>query len=214
MEIRKFTFNPFFENTYVLYDKETAEAVVIDPGNSDEAETEELSSFIAAENLSVKYLINTHCHIDHIFGNAAVKRKFNPEFLVPEPDLFLLRAAVKQGELFGVEAEVSPEPDRFITEGDEIRIGGATVKFIFTPGHTPGEYCLYLPEKALLIAGDVLFNEGIGRTDLWGGDMDTLLESISKKLYPLPDETLVYCGHGEETTIGHEKKFNPFIKGG
>ncbi|MCK6604957.1 MAG: MBL fold metallo-hydrolase [Ignavibacteriaceae bacterium] len=212
MKIKKFTFNPFFENTYVIYDEKSKEAAVIDPGNSDENETEELFGFAESNNLKIRYLINTHCHIDHVFGNSAVKRKFNPEFLAPEPDMFLLRAAKKQGELFGVEVESSPEPDQFITEQTELTLGEFKLNFIFTPGHTPGEYCVYNTAGNILIAGDVLFNEGIGRTDLWGGDMDTLLASIKEKLYALPDETLVYCGHGDETTIGHEKKHNPFIK--
>lgn len=213
MEIKKFTFNPFFENTYIVFDGKSGEAAIIDPGNSDETETTELFGFAESNNLRIKYLLNTHCHIDHVFGNAAVKRKFNPNFYVPEPDLFLLRAAVKQGELFGVEVEASPEPDGFLTEGTELTLGETKLKFIFTPGHTPGEYCIYNPDRNVLIAGDVLFNEGIGRTDLWGGDMDTLLASIREKLYILPDETVVYCGHGDETTIRHEKKYNPFIKG-
>lgn len=211
LQISRFIFSPFQENTYIIYDEQTNEAAVIDPGCSSTSEEKELSDFIEEKNLKVKYLINTHCHIDHIFGNAFVKEKFNPVYFAPEKDLFLFEIMKDQAENFGVKMKKSPEPDELISENIEIKLGDYEGKFIFTPGHSPGSYCLYFAENKICITGDVLFKEGIGRTDLWEGNYDVLLHSIEEKLYKLPDDTEIYPGHGEKSTIGYEKRFNPFI---
>lgn len=211
LKLHKFVFSPFMENTYLVWDDANKEAAIIDPGCYNEEERIELEKFIEKNELKVKYLVNTHCHIDHVFGNAFVKNKYNPLFIAPEEDKFLLDNAVEQAKMFAVEMTPSPQPDEFIYDGMSIEIGNITNEFIFTPGHTPGEYSIYFPGDKICITGDVLFYEGIGRTDLWGGNMETLLSSIKTRLFTLPDEVTIFPGHGEMSTIGHEKKNNPFL---
>ncbi len=212
IKIRKFEFSPFSENTYVLWDESTLQAAIVDPGCYEEKEEIALDEFVNSNDLRVDYLINTHCHIDHIFGNVFVINQYKPKFIVPEKDLPLLRDASMQGEIFGVDIASSPEPDDFITEDDDLQLGESVLKFLFTPGHTPGEYCIYSPEDNFCITGDVLFYQGIGRTDLWGGSHPVLLKSIRNKLFKLPDQTVIYPGHGQKSTIGYEKLNNPFLR--
>jgi glyoxylase-like metal-dependent hydrolase (beta-lactamase superfamily II) len=212
IKVEKFVFSPFSENTYVIWDDETLEAIVVDPGCLDESEEDILTDFILKNDLKVAYLINTHCHIDHIFGCQFVKVKYNPHFLIPEKDLPLLQHAEKQAEMFGVEIKTPPQPDQYLSEELVLILNKSEIKFIFTPGHTPGEFCIYLEKEKILISGDVLFKESIGRTDLWGGNYDTLINSIQTNIFTLPDDIRVFPGHGDETTIGDEKKNNPFLK--
>jgi len=211
IKIETFVFNMFAENTFVVWDEETKEAAVIDPGTSGLSEEELLDDFISKNDLKIKYLINTHCHIDHILGCNFVKEKYNPKFIIPEKDIPLLQNAHLQASAFGVEFKEPPKPDKFITEEDELQLGKTKIKFLFTPGHTPGEYCIYFEEEKICITGDVLFREGIGRTDLWGGDYDRLIRSIETKLFTLPGDVTIYPGHGEPSTIEHEIKNNPFL---
>jgi len=211
IKIKNFTFNLFAENTLVVWDDKTLESAIIDPGSSNSAEEKILEEFIIKNKLKVKYLINTHCHIDHILGCRFVKEKYNPVYLAPELDLPLLKNAQKQADAFDIIMEDPPLPDQFINEESIINLGDSVGKFIFTPGHSPGEFCIYFKEEKLCITGDVLFNEGIGRTDLWGGDYKTLIDSIESKLFKLPDDVKIYPGHGETSTIGHEKFNNPFL---
>ena len=212
IKVEKFVFSPFSENTYVIWDDETKETIIVDPGCFDDSEENILSKFISKNDLKIAYLINTHCHIDHIFGCAFIKKKYNPTFLIPEGDLPLLQNALKQAEMFGVEIKDPPKPDQFLSESRSLKLNHTEIIFLYTPGHTPGEFCIYLEKGKILISGDVLFKESIGRTDLWGGNYDTLINSISTKLLVLPNEVKVYPGHGEETTIGEEKKNNPFLR--
>jgi len=156
-------------------------------------------------------LINTHCHIDHILGCRFIKEKFNPVYYAPEKDIPLLEHASDQAQMFNITISVPPKPDELITEKTGLYLGKSKLSFLFTPGHTPGEYCIYLELEKICITGDVLFNESIGRTDLWGGDYNNLINSIKSKLFVLPDDITIYPGHGEESTIGHEKQYNPFI---
>jgi len=211
IKVKVFTFNLFNENTIVLWDDETKEAAVIDPGTSTHDEEKMLSDFISSENLEIKYLINTHCHIDHILGCKFVKEKYNPVYYAPEKDIPLLDHAQQQAQMFDIIMEKLPKPDQLIEETTEISIGNSKLKFLFTPGHTPGEICIYLEKENICITGDVLFNESIGRTDLWGGDYDTLIDSIENRLLILPDDVVIYPGHGETSTIGYEKQNNPFL---
>jgi len=211
IKIEIFVFNLFSENTFVAWDGETKEAAVIDPGMSSISEEELIEDFISKNNLQIKYLINTHCHIDHILGCSYVKEKYNPKFLVPEKDVPLLQNGKTQASAFGVDYKEPPKPDKFITEDKELLLGNSKVKFLFTPGHTPGEYCIYFEEDKICITGDVLFREGIGRTDLWGGDYNRLIRSIETKLFILPGDVTIYPGHGEPSTISHEMKNNPFL---
>jgi glyoxylase-like metal-dependent hydrolase (beta-lactamase superfamily II) len=212
IKIKSFVFSPFSENTYIVWDEESRETAIIDPGTLENYEVEELTNFVRHNNLQVKYLINTHCHLDHIFGNNKIKQIYNPKFYAPELDIPLLQNATKQGAQFGIKFDDSPLPDEYISEELNLSLGIGGFTFLFTPGHTPGEYCIYFKEEKFCITGDVLFLRSIGRTDLWGGDYDRLIESIKTKLFTLPDETIIYPGHGESSSIGYEKKFNPFLK--
>ena len=211
IQIKKFTFNLFSENTFVLWDDESLESAIVDPGCSDSSEENELENFITDNNLKVKYLINTHCHIDHILGCEFVKNKYNPVYYAPELDIPLLQNAKMQASFVGMDFSISLLPDEYIREDKKLQLGKSELSFIFTPGHTPGEYCIYIPEIKSCITGDVLFNDSIGRTDLWGGNYDTLIKSINEKLLTLPDDTKIYPGHGESSTISREKNLNPFL---
>jgi len=202
----------FSENTFVIWDDESKECAIVDPGCSDVNEENELADFISEKKLSVKYLINTHCHIDHILGCEFVKQKYNPVYYAPELDVPLIENAKMQAEMVGMDFSISILPDKYLTEEEELIIGKSKLKFLFTPGHTPGEFCIYIPEIKACITGDVLFYDSIGRTDLWGGNYDTLIKSINEKLLTLPDETVIFPGHGEQSTIGRERKFNPFLQ--
>ncbi|MGK9369600.1 MBL fold metallo-hydrolase [Melioribacter sp. Ez-97] len=173
ISVKKFVFNPFAENTYVIWDESTLDAAIIDPGCSNRQEKEILTDFIELNGIKLRYLFNTHCHIDHILSNRFVREKFNPKFYAPEKDLFLLDLMKEVAASYGVEFEESPEPDFYIEEILDLKIGSSQMKFIFTPGHTPGEYSIYLPEEKLCFTGDVLFQESIGRTDLWGGNYES-----------------------------------------
>lgn len=211
VRVKIFTFNLFNENTFILWDDETKESAVIDPGISTADEQKIFTDFIISQKLNIKYLINTHCHIDHILGCKYVKEKFNAVYYAPEKDIVLLKNSVMQAQMFDIVFEEPPEPDKLINDKTEIFLGNSKIEFLFTPGHTPGEYCLYMEKEKICITGDVLFKEGIGRTDLWGGDYDALINSIENKLFSLPDDVNIYPGHGEASTIGYEKQYNPFL---
>jgi hydroxyacylglutathione hydrolase len=211
VKLKKFVFNPFIENTFVVWDDHTKECAVVDPGCSDEVEENELTEFIRSNNLVPKYLIVTHCHLDHIWGCKFVKEKYNLQFLIPGDDLMLLKNAGEQADMFSIQFSEPPLPDNFISEKSDLALGQSLIKFLYTPGHTPGEFCLYFPNESFCIVGDVLFKDNIGRTDLWGGDYETLLDSIETKLLSLNDDVVIYPGHGEESTIGRERRKNPFL---
>ncbi len=212
LNIQRFVFSPFYENTYLIWDDSTKDAAIIDSGCYDDKERSTLDGFIKKELLQIKFLVNTHCHIDHIFGNAYIKEKYNPTFLASERDLFMLDLMVDTAKSYGVEFTPSPKPDKLIDETEPFILGESIGKFIFTPGHTPGEYCLYFEKEKICFTGDALFRRSIGRTDLWGGNYETLLESIRTKLFTLPDETIIYPGHDSHSTIEEEKENNLFFK--
>lgn len=208
--IQGFVFNPFTENTYILYD-ETKECILIDPGCSNEEERKELVEFIKEENLKPVKLLNTHCHIDHVFGNSFVAKKYNLGLEIHKEDLQVLHSLPQVSHLYGLNAEESVEPSNFLNEGDVVKFGNSSLEIFFTPGHSPGSISFYNKEEKFIIGGDVLFHGSIGRTDLPGGDHETLLNSIREKLFTLADDFTVFSGHGGETTIGFEKKNNPFL---
>ena len=210
ISIQAFVFNPFSENTYILYD-DTKECIIIDPGCCTEDERKELVAFITDENLKPVKLLNTHCHIDHVFGNAFVAKKYNLGLEIHKLDLGVLHSLPQVSHLYGLNAEESVEPSTFLEEGDKITFGNSVLEIVFTPGHSPGSICFINQEGKFVIGGDVLFYGSIGRTDLPGGDHETLLTSIREKLFVLDDDFTVFSGHGEETTIGFEKKNNPFL---
>lgn len=211
INIKKFVFNPFLENTYIVWDNETKEAAVIDPGCCNKKEETLLSKFIDEHKLNLLFIINTHCHIDHILGNTFIKEKYGSKLLIPEKDLFLLDIMKEQAKNYGMNFTPCPLPDEFITEEKLFYLGDNKCKFLFTPGHSPGEHCLYFENEKLCFTGDVLFQESIGRTDLWGGNYETLIHSIKTKLFTLPNDVKILPGHESESAIGKEKKFNPFL---
>ena len=212
MKIKSFAFNPFQENTYVVYD-DTKECIIIDPGCYTDKERYQLRSFITSEGLKPVKLINTHCHIDHVLGNMFVSELWDLELYMHIEDLPLLENAGNIGKMYGLEDyEGSPYPKHFLAQDDTLTFGESSFKILFTPGHAPGHICLYSKENNLLIAGDVLFQGSIGRTDLPGGDHSTLVNSIITQLFPLSNETQVFCGHGPSTNLGYEKEHNPFLQ--
>jgi hydroxyacylglutathione hydrolase len=208
--VTSFVNNPYQENTYILAD-ETGICVIIDPGMYTAAEQNELVSFITVNNLTPELLLNTHCHIDHVLGNKFVFDNYglNPHF--HRGELPLLQSIPSYAPQQGIRYEISPEPESFLPESGSITFGNSILELIFAPGHSPAHLCFYNEENNILIGGDVLFNGSIGRTDLPGGNYETLISSIRNSLFTLPDQTVVYPGHGPATTIGHEKQYNPFF---
>lgn len=209
LQVHSFVFNPFQENTFVLYD-ETKECIIVDPGCSDEVEQNQLKAFISEQKLKVKLLVNTHCHIDHVLGNRFVKEAFKVNLLIHATEEPVLKAVEVYAPSYGFHLYQHQSPDAFLEEGDYIKFGNQSFVVLFVPGHSPGHVAFYSEKNRMLLGGDVLFYNSIGRTDLPGGNHETLLNSIHKKFFTLPDYVKVYPGHGPETTIGFEKKTNPF----
>lgn len=210
MQIQRFEFNPYPENTYVLYD-ETGECAIIDPGMYDGNEQNEFAKFITDQRLKPVLLLNTHCHIDHVFGNKFVHDTYGllPRF--HEGELPVLSYIPSYAPQMGFRYEVSPLPEVYLPESGTITFGDTELQIIFAPGHSPAHVCFYDQVGKALIGGDVLFHNSIGRTDLPGGNHQLLISNIRQKLFSLPDDCTVYPGHGETTTIGFEKKFNPYL---
>ena len=209
--IQPFEFNPFAENTYVVYD-DSGECAIFDPGCYTHEERQVLQTFIETSGLRPVRLINTHCHLDHVFGNAFVAHTWNLPLEIHIGELPVLQRFAQVCQMYGIpHAEESPMPSRYIEAGDRVEFGQTSLQALFTPGHSPASLSFYCREAGFVVAGDVLFYESIGRTDLPGGDMELLLRSIRNELFTLPGETLVYPGHGPATTIRHEKEYNPFL---
>ena len=201
MDISCFVTTPFASNCFVL--REAGEALVVDPGEA----TPEVLRAIQGDR--VKAIVNTHGHCDHSGGNAPMIARTGAELLCHRDDLFLLRMLEDQGRMFGVPFQASPDPDRFLEDGDILTVGVSTLTVRHTPGHSPGH--VVLVGDGFVIVGDVLFQGSIGRTDLPGGSHSQLLQSIRDTLLTLPDDTVVYCGHGGPTTIGEERQTNPYL---
>lgn len=211
IEIVKFVFNPFQENTYLLYD-ETSECIIVDPGCSGHEEQELLRNYIITHGLIPVKVILTHAHVDHICGAKFLSDEYG---LVPEchkEELGLLEQAQFHGKVLGFTIETPPTPTHFLEEGKELRFGNSSLQIIHVPGHSKGSVALHSNENSFVLTGDVLFSGSIGRTDLPGGSYEVLMTSIREKLLPLGDEVVVYAGHGPDTSILEEKKSNPFIK--
>ena len=212
LKLQRFVFNPFYENTYLIWDNKSKDAAIIDCGCYDLHEQRVIDDFIEENHLLIKYLINTHLHIDHVFGNKYIKEKYNPVFMAPAEDMPLLDLMLDMAMEYHVVLAVSPLPDKKININENLILGESIGKFLFTPGHTPGEVCLYFEKEKICFTGDVLFKESIGRTDLWRGDSSTLIESIRTQLLTLPDDVTIYPGHESFSTIGFEKKNNRFLR--
>ncbi|MDP1623039.1 MAG: MBL fold metallo-hydrolase [Bacteroidales bacterium] len=209
--IKKFVFNTFMVNTYILYD-ETGECVLIDAACFEPREKDEVRDFISDNNLKLVRNLNTHCHIDHVLGNNFIAQQYgiSPEYHAKSaPFLLTLR---EMGASFGYTITQIPEAKRYLEDGEMISWGNSALKIFYTPGHADGSVCLYHEKQRFVITGDVLFRDTIGRTDLPSGDFDLLMTSIKTKLFTLPEETVCYPGHGPETTIGYEMENNPYIR--
>ncbi len=204
--------NPFGENLYILWDEATREAVVVDPGMMRDGEREMVTRFIDGHRLSVKHILLTHLHVDHITSARWLADKTGADVCGSPLDAQLGQELPEQVAHFRINVEVEPlTVDRDLTGGDTVQLGDETIQVLHVPGHSPGGLAFYLPQSALLISGDTIFNGSVGRTDLWGGDMAQLINSIREKVFTLPDETVIAPGHGPTTTVGDEKRFNPFL---
>lgn len=210
LNVKIFQFNPLQENTYLVFN-EQLQCIIIDPGCYTDQERTALSQFISNKGLKPYLLVNTHCHLDHVFGNKFIHEHYGLELHIHEGEQKVLEMAPTSGLMWNLPFDNYQGKLHFIDESLPIQMGEDQLEILFTPGHSPASISFYSRKNDLLIAGDVLFRESVGRTDLPGGNADVLAESIKTKLYTLPDETIVYPGHGIPTTIGHEKRHNPFI---
>lgn len=208
--VQSFNNNPYQENTYIVYD-ETGECAIIDPGMYTAEEQNVVVNYITDNHLKPVLLLNTHCHIDHVLGNKFVFDQYGlkPKFHAGE--LPVLEAVIAYAPMMGIRYEPSPSPDEYLPETGNIKFGNTYLTLIFAPGHSPAHLCFYEQHTNILIGGDVLFKNSIGRTDLPGGNFNQLVDNIEQKLFTLPDDCTVYPGHGPETTIGYEKQTNPFL---
>ena len=210
-QIKAFTFNPVQENTYVLFN-ENNECIIIDPGCYFDAEKEELKSFINSHKLKPKLLLNTHCHLDHVFGNKFIAEEFKLTLNSHKREKEILEMAPASGLMFNLPFDNYQGEVEYLEEGDIVTLGEDKLEVIHAPGHSPGSVCFYCEKQHFLIGGDVLFQNSIGRTDLPYGSHEDLLKNIKEKLFTLPEDVKVYPGHGAPTTIGQEIKENPFLQ--
>lgn len=212
MNIKVFINNPWQENTYLLYD-ETGEAVIIDCGCYNDDEKERIKSFLRENNLTLVKLLNTHLHIDHVFGNSFINEEFGLKTTAEKSDNYLVEEAPRYAAMLGLQGiEAPPAVGEFISDGDVVSFGNTQLKVIHTPGHTPGGVCYYCEKAKVIFVGDSLFEGSIGRTDLPGGNYDDLIRSLKSKVIVLDEDVKVYSGHGQGSTIGYEKHTNPFLK--
>lgn len=210
LHIHSFCFNPFQENTYVLYNDQK-EAIIIDPGMYSELEFKQFLQFINKNELSPKLLLNTHCHLDHVFGNNFVSEQFQLTAHFHSNEQIVIDRLPEASAKWGVISEAYKGPVKYINDGEIIPFGNDKLKVLLTPGHSPGSVCFYIAEQEILIGGDLVFMDGVGRTDLPGSNPMDLIKSIRDKILPLPDTTIIFSGHGPETNLSREKRQNPYI---
>lgn len=211
LQVQAFVNNAYQENTYIVFEP-NGDCAIIDPGMYTAAEQNAVVNFIKTNNLSPALLLNTHCHIDHVFGNKFIFEQYGLKPQFNEGEVGVLAAVPSYAPQMGFRYDVSPMPDTFLPEIGTVKFGSNELELIFAPGHSPAHLCFYARAENFLIGGDVLFRGSIGRTDLPGGDFKTLINNIEQKLFTLPDDCIVYPGHGPETTIGFEKAHNPFFE--
>ena len=204
VSVKVLRFNTFAVNTYVVFNPQK-ECILIDPGCTTASEEAQLLDFLRTNQLAVKYLINTHVHLDHIFGNYLIKRIYQVPLIMHKESLYLFKKSKTLQCFYGFNGYRETEPDVFVDQDDLVSISGYTLKVIYVPGHAPGHIALYDKVSPACFTGDVLFKGGVGRTDLWGGDAEQLYRSVNDRLFALPDDTIVYPGHGPSTTIGEAK---------
>jgi len=211
MDIKSFVFNAFYENTYLL-SSSNLETLVLDPGCYEDFEKKELTDFIKTNKLKPIAIINTHCHIDHVLGNDYLKKLYNIPLWIPATEKNLLKSVSTYAPTMGIQDYQEAQPDKLLSEKDVITFGSEKLEILYAPGHSEGHLMFYHAADKSLMAGDVIFRESIGRTDLPGGNFKTLEESIKNQVYTLPEAVKIYPGHGPSTTVGNEKKHNPFVK--
>lgn len=212
MKINRFTFNMFGVNSYILWDDTTKDAAIIDPGMINQNEQNLVDNFIQSNKLNLTHLINTHMHIDHSFGIKYISKKYGLKLECNTNDQFLAKHLKEQAQMFGLPITIEDlKIETNLTDGDTILLGNEILNILQVPGHSPGSIVIYAPESSFIISGDVLFNRSIGRTDLPGGDYNQLINAITNKLMILPKDTIVYPGHGPETSIADELNKNPYI---
>ena len=212
MKVSRFTFNMFGVNTYILWDDISKDAIIIDPGMVNDSEQKIIDEFIEKNNLKLSHLVNTHMHIDHAFGVQYMKNRYNLKFECNIDDQFLAQRLNEQAAMFGLPISIEElQIDVDLKNGDVIYVGDEELRILHVPGHSPGSIVLYAPQSSFIISGDVLFNSSIGRTDLPGGSYPQLISAINEKLMTLPEDVIVYPGHGNETSIGQEKSNNPYL---
>lgn len=213
MNITRLLFNPFGENTHVLWHENGKDAFVIDPGMMNDDENDFLATFLQSHNLNVTKVLLTHLHIDHVTGAVWTARKYNATIEYNEKDQMVSEHLSAQAAMFGLNIRIEPfVADVFLKDGDSLYLNGEEIKVLETPGHSPGSLSFYLPESGKLIAGDTIFEMSIGRTDLPGGNYDQIISSIKTKIMTLPGDTVIYPGHGSVTTVADEQKYNSFLK--
>jgi len=211
LNVKIFTFNPLGENTYILYN-EVGQSIIIDPGCYTDQERQDLTRFVIEKRLSPMMLVNTHCHLDHVFGNKFIAQTYQLDLFIHQGEQKVLEHAPTSGLMWNMPFDNYEGPIHYLVPGEVIMLGQESLDILFTPGHSPASVSFYARESGFVIAGDVLFRESIGRTDLPGGSPEVLVQSIIEQLYVLPDETVVYSGHGMPTKIGHEKRSNPYVR--
>jgi hydroxyacylglutathione hydrolase len=212
LQIQSFIFNPIQENTYIVFN-ELKQCIIIDPGCYFDEEKERLQSFITINQLQPALLLNTHCHLDHTFGNKFISETYNLSLHIHPLEKKMLDLGPASGLMYNLPFDNYDGELIYLDEKEKIKMGDDELDILFTPGHSPGSVCFYCKKQDFVISGDVLFQRSIGRADLPGGDYDALINSIRTKLFVLPDETEIYSGHGINTTIGEEKLYNPFLNG-
>ena len=211
LHIKSFVFNPVQENTYILFN-ESNDCIIIDPGFYFDEEKDAIQKFISQNKLTPKILLNTHCHLDHVFGNKFIAEAYKLTLQIHKDEKAMLELAPVSGLTYNMPFDNYVGELIYLKEGDIIQLGNDELEAIETPGHSPGSICFYCRKQHFIIGGDVLFQRSIGSTDLPGGSFETLVGHIRNKLFVLPDETKVYSGHGDVTTIGEEKKYNPYLQ--
>lgn len=209
MILKTLVAGPLAANCFIIGDNETNEGAIIDPGG----DADRILQAVEETGLNIKFIIATHGHFDHNAATAKLKEKLNCDFLLSEKDIDFVKRSKNTAHNWGIEIDQVPDPDRFINEGDILKLGSLELEIINTPGHSPGGVSIYIKSENVLFSGDTLFFTSIGRTDFDGGSMTALQNSIREKLYTLPDNTIVHTGHGEQTTIGNEKVHNMFVRG-
>ncbi|MBD5285481.1 MAG: MBL fold metallo-hydrolase [Bacteroides sp.] len=212
LQVQPFQFNMFGINTYIIWDSESKDAAIIDPGMYSPAEQSAIDRFIADNNLQLTQMINTHMHVDHIFGDNYIKEKYGLKVCASPLDAFLGEKAPMQCRMFGLPSEIpGVEIDVELKDGDTLDLCGEKAHILLVPGHSPGSIVIYMPESGIAFTGDVIFKGSIGRTDLVAGNHTQLISGIREKILSLPDSTILFPGHGSPTTVGNEKQTNPYI---